>query len=141
MNRTALLAQLEEDEGFRSSAYQDSESFWTIGIGRLIDKRKGGGISKEEALFLLSNDVARTEKELDQKLPWWRGLDDVRQRVIANMSFNLGVPGLLGFKNTLKAVHESRWDDAADGMLSSKWATQVGKRAHRLARMMRTGKD
>ena len=141
MNIPALLAQLEEHEGFRSSAYLDSEGYTTIGIGRLIDKRKGGGISKAEALFLLENDVARFMKELDQKLPWWRGLSDIRQRVLVDLSFNLGVPGLLGFKNTLRAIHEGRFEDAAAGMLASKWASQVGARAHRLARMMRTDQE
>ncbi len=141
MNIPALLSQLEEHEGFRSSAYQDSEGWLTIGIGRLIDKRKGGGISKAEALILLENDVKRFTAQLDQKLPWWRSLSDVRQRVLVDMAFNLGVPGLLGFKNTLRAIHEGRFEDAAAGMLASKWATQVGARAHRLARMMRTDQE
>lgn len=141
MNVTALLSQLEEHEGFRSSAYVDSEGFWTIGVGRLIDARRGGGISKAEALFLLQNDVEKVETQLDAHVPWWRRLDDVRQRVLADMAFNLGINGLLGFKNTLASVEAGRYASAADGMLESKWASQVGRRAHRLARMMRTGAD
>lgn len=142
-----LLVDLERDEGFVSYAYLDSEGYWTIGIGTLIDRRKGGGITHDEAVYLLRNRVAKFEKELDSALPWWRTLDPVRQRVIVNMAYNLGVgsntpprTGLLAFVNTLAAVREGRWEDASRGMLSSRWASQVGARANRLAEAMKTGK-
>jgi lysozyme len=135
----ALLAELRRDEGVVRHAYQDSLGFWTIGVGRLIDRRRGGGLSDAEIDLLLANDVARVEAGLDARIPWWRTLDPVRRRVLANMGFNLGVEGLLGFRNTLPAVREGRYEDAADGMLRSKWARQVGARAVRLAAMMREG--
>jgi lysozyme len=59
--------------------------------------------------------------------------------VLVNMGFNLGPEGLLGFRRTLRAVEEGRYADAAEGMLRSKWARQVGARAVRLAAMMREG--
>lgn len=139
--RMVLQLQLLGHEGFRSAAYQDSEGYWTIGIGRMIDSRKGGGITPEEALYLLANDIEKAERQLYQRLPWWRNLDEVRQRVLLDMAFNLGIDGLLEFKNTLQAIQEKRWEDAAKGMLASLWAEQVGARAHRLAQMMRTGED
>lgn len=134
-----LLAELRRDEGVVRHAYQDSLGWWTIGVGRLIDPRKGGGLSDAEIDLLLANDVARVEAELDRRLPWWRTLDPARRRVLVNMAFNLGVGGLLGFRNTLRAVREGRWEDAAEGMLQSKWARQVGARATRLAAVMRGG--
>jgi lysozyme len=140
VNIPALLSQLEEHEGFRSSAYTDSEGWLTIGIGRQIDKRKGGGITREEARMLLSNDVARVKREILAALPWWADLDDVRQRVLVEMGFQLGVPGLLKFKNTLRAVEAGDWHDASAGMLASKWARQTPKRAEKLARQMREGR-
>jgi lysozyme len=141
MQTRKLLAQLEEHEGFRSSAYSDSEGWLTIGIGRLIDSRKGGGITKGEALYLLENDVRKVTAQLDEHLPWWSRLDEVRQRVIADMGFNLGITGLLTFKNTLRLIQEQKYELAADAMLASRWATQVGRRAIRLSEMMRTGQD
>ena len=139
MSDPVLLAELRRDEGVVRHAYQDSLGFWTIGVGRLIDRRRGGGLSDAEIDLLLSNDIQRVDAGLDARIPWWRTLDPVRRRVLANMGFNLGVEGLLGFRNTLPAVREGRYEDAADGMLRSKWARQVGARAVRLAAMMREG--
>jgi lysozyme len=88
--------------------------------------------------LLLENDVMHPVTWLDHHLPWCRRLDAVRQRVIINMAFNLGGK-LLTFANTLAMVQRGDYAAAADGMLASKWATQVGARAYRLATMMRTG--
>ena len=137
MNHEILKSMLRKHEGMVLHSYQDSLGYWTIGVGRLIDNRKGGGITVEEAMFLLDNDIKRIEVDLDNHLPWWRTLDETRQLVIADMCFNLGISSLLGFKNTLAAMKEGRYADAADGMLASDWHTQVGKRAEHLAEMMR----
>jgi lysozyme len=139
MSDAALIAELRRDEGTVRHAYQDSEGYWTIGVGRLIDKRLGGGLSDDEIDYLLRNDIKAKAADLDAHLPWWRGLDAVRGRVLLNMCFNLGITRLLKFKNTLAAIKAKRWSDASKGMLASKWADQVGLRADRLAKMMRTG--
>lgn len=131
--------QLRGDESAKRSAYQDHLGYWTIGIGRLIDARKGGGLSEDEMDYLLANDVKRRETELDKRLSWWRQLDDARQGVLINMAFQLGVDGLLGFKNTLDLIKSGRYDAAAAGMMNSKWAVQTPNRASRLAKQMRTG--
>lgn len=141
MNSEKLAAQLLTDEGKVPHAYQDHLGFWTIGVGRLIDKRRGGKLSDDEILYLLANDIREIEADLDKRLPWWRRMSEARQRVLANMRFNLGMEGLLGFRNTLKAMEDGRYDQAAEGMLASKWASQVGKRAERLAAIMRKGVD
>lgn len=134
-----LIDELIRDEGEILHAYTDSLGYITIGVGRLIDKRRGGGISKEESRYLLSNDIKAKSHDLDKRLPWWRDLSPVRQRVLLNMAFNLGIGGLLGFKNTLAAIREGDYERAERSMLASKWAKQVGMRANRLAEMMRKG--
>lgn len=126
-------------EGVVPYAYQDSEGYLTIGVGHLIDRRKGGTLPVEIIWLLLEYDIRKKEEELDKALPWSRDLDPVRRTALLDMAFNLGVDGLLGFRNTLHAIQEQRWGDAADGMLASKWAGQVGRRAVRLAEMMRSG--
>ena len=139
MNREILKNMLVKHEGTVLHAYQDGEGYWTIGVGRLIDKDKGGGITKEEAMFLLDNDIKNVEKDLDANIPWWRTMNETRQLVIADMCFNLGITKLLDFKNTLSAMRDGRYGDASTHMLDSKWAKQVGRRAQHLAGMMRDG--
>lgn len=136
MNAELLRTELMRDEGVKLKPYRDTVGKLSIGVGRNLDDV---GISATEAEFMLSYDIERTIKALDAALPWWRSLDATRQRVLANMAFNMGVAGLLGFKNTLAAVQSGRYEDAAAGMLASKWAGQVGERAKRLAYLMAKG--
>lgn len=136
MIRDKLIAQLSIDEGRRSKVYTDTVGKLTVGVGRNISDRP---FSDDEIDLMLSNDITIVEKELDRKLPWWRQMNDARQNVLANMAFNMGLPTLQSFVNTLKAMQEARYDDAAAGMLKSRWAAQVGSRAVRLAMVMRTG--
>lgn len=138
MNLEALKEQLRRHEGVMESAYDDSEGFTTIGVGRLIDKRRGGKLSQDEIDLLLENDIKRVVADLDARLPWWQQLSEIRQLVLADLRFNLGMTGLLGFRRALQAMQDGRYGDAADEMLDSRWARQVGPRALRLAHMMRT---
>jgi lysozyme len=134
-----LRQSLIKHEGVSNTAYQDSVGYWTIGVGRNIDKRSNVGLSDEEILYLLDNDIKRVQAELDKELPWWSKLDDVRKRVLAEMSFNLGLPRLLMFHNMLGAMMNGNFEAAADEMKDSRWYKQVGVRAEHLADAMRTG--
>ena len=137
--KTELIKQLRRDEGEVLHAYSDSLGFLTIGVGRLIDKRKGGGITHEESAYLLNNDIERKHAELLKRAPWTANLDAARFGCLLNMAFQLGVDGLLGFKNTLAMVRSGDYAGAADGMLNSLWARQTPARAKRLSEQMRTG--
>lgn len=130
-----MVAELERDEGVRLKPYVDTMGKTTIGVGRNLTDV---GISQGECADMLTNDIARTTAWLDHNLIWWRSLDPVRQRVLVNMAFNMG-GGLLTFMNTLAAMQQGDYEAAADGMMASHWAMQVGARAQRLAQMMRTG--
>lgn len=134
-----LVRQLREEEGEVLSAYSDHLGYLTIGVGRLIDKRKGGGITREESEYLLANDIAKVDAQLDAKLPWWRNMNDARQAVLQGMAFQMGINGLLGFKTTLKNVQEGKYSVAAEGMLASLWAKQTPARAKRMSEQMRSG--
>lgn len=135
-----LVRQLNGDEGRKPCAYQDHLGFWTIGVGRLVDARKpGAGLRPAEMDFMLSNDIEDRVQQLTARLPWFTKLDEARQGVLLNMSFQMGVAGLLGFKNTLKMVENGDYDGAATGMLHSLWATQTPARAKRLSLQMRLG--
>ena len=136
-----LTKQLRTDEGVKSQAYQDHLGFWTIGVGRLIDARKpGSGLRPHEIDMLLQNDIDDRIEALTRRLPWFQNLDDARKGVLLNMSFQLGVDGLMGFKNTLAMVESGDYMGAARNMMQSKWAGQTPARAARMAEQLRTGR-
>jgi len=123
-------------EELRLKPYKCTAGKVTIGVGRNLDDK---GITQAEAFALLENDIDEVCRELDQVWPWWRQMTDPRQQVLADMCFNLGLGRLKGFVNTIGFMKAGEYDKAADGMLASLWASQVGTRAQRLARMMREG--
>jgi lysozyme len=138
INRDAMVRQLRLHEGERLKPYRCTAGKLTIGVGRNLEDR---GITQAESAMLLTNDIADLERQLQAALPWVSKLDEVRQRVLLDMAFNLGMAGLLSFKRTLGAIEAGQYQQAATMMLDSKWARQVGQRAERLSRMMATGKD
>jgi lysozyme len=134
-----IFEQLRRDEDEVLYAYPDSEGYLTIGVGILIDKRKGGGITKAESWYLLANRVKKAEDELQAALPWMDHLDEARRGLLVNMTFNLGIAGVLGFKHMLAAIEAGDYPRAAAEMRNSTWHKQVGDRAERLAKQMETG--
>lgn len=139
-SRELLLSHLVVDEGVVLHAYADSLGYLTIGVGRLIDKRRGGGISYAEALLMLNNDVERHWKELTERMPWVLMLDDVRQIAVLNLAFNLGIEGLSRFVTTLAALKHGDWTAAARGLRNSLWFKQVQRsRSERIIQMILTG--
>lgn len=139
MNIQRLKETLIKHEGEVNHAYQDSKGYWTIGIGRLIDERRGGGISHEEAMYLLDNDITEAHRDLLTHHPEINGLCEARMEVLVNMCFNLGITRLNGFKRMWAAIAADDFKDASVEMLDSRWAEQVGNRAVDLARIMRWG--
>ena len=136
---TNLADQLVRDEGEILHAYQDEEGFWTIGVGTLIDARKGGGITREESRYLLENRIAIAEAQVRTKLPWTLHLDEVRRAVLENMAFNQGIEHVLGFHKMLAAMQAGDWKTAAAEGMNSLWAKEVGDRAHRLMTQLERG--
>lgn len=131
--------QLKRDEGEKLYAYQDTLGYWTVGIGILIDQRKGGGLRPEESEFIFRNRLKLLDEELARVLPWISKLDPARRGVLLNMAYQMGVIGLLGFKTTLALVEAGKYQEAAAQMLQSKWAKQTPARAQRLSNQMATG--
>jgi lysozyme len=131
-----LIEQLIDHEGLKLEPYECTAGKLTIGVGRNLEDR---GISVDEAHYLLKNDIEIVERELLEAQPLVSMLDAVRQRVLVDMGFNLGTPTLMKFQKMWDAVEDEDWVEAAEQMLDSRWARQVGRRAERLAEAMRTG--
>ena len=134
--------QLVKHEGLRLLPYKDTVGKLTIGVGRNLDDV---GISLNEAMLFLDNDIKRVKAELDTALPWWRTLDTVRQQVMIDLGFNLGVltpvgkAKLLTFTQTLALIQNGKYVEAANHLATLPWHKQVGIRATDLETMLRTG--
>ena len=156
-NRQDLIDKLIVAEGLRLQVYKDTLGIDTIGIGRNLEDR---GITKEEladldiptiehvyeygiteadAVYLAENDVQIVEEELLRAHPCVEDLDAVRQLVLVDMAFNMGVPRLCKFKKMWNAIHENKFDVASKEMLDSRWANQVKSRSVKLANAMHNG--
>lgn len=131
--------QLRREEGEKLYAYQDHLGYWTIGVGILIDKRKGGGLRQEESDFILRNRIKLKRAEVYKALPWVEKLNEPRQAVLIEMAFQMGLEGLLGFKNTLAMIKAGDYEGGGKGMLNSLWAKQTPARAKRMSEQMITG--
>ncbi len=131
-----LLEQLIRHEGMELKPYKCTSDKLTIGVGRNL---QDVGITKEEALVLLENDVKNVEQQLKHYMPWSETLDPVRLAALINFVFNVGIGTALKFENAMAALKQSDYDTAAAELLNSRWSTQVGSRAQELATQMRTG--
>lgn len=136
MNRTAVAALIEKHEGRKLRAYKDSVGKTTIGIGRNLDDR---GISDAECNAMFERDLTEIIQGCVERVPSFRILDDVRQHVLIDMAFNMGIEGLLRFHKMFAALEARKFDVAADEMRDSKWYGQVGVRGRELESMMRNG--
>ena len=131
----SLLSSVIVHEGFSRYSYLDSVGVRTVGYGRNLDDR---GISREEAEMLLLNDL-ETSTEEAKKFEFYSHLSSNRQDVIVEMIFNLGLTRFKKFKKTIGYINQANHSAAADEMLDSKWADQVGQRAITLSNKFRAG--
>ena len=126
-------------EGFSSTAYKDPAGNLAIGYGRNLESK---GLSKDEALYLLTNDVAECEADLKiifGKLFWEMGNN--RRRALTDMRYNLGYGGFRDFERMIRAIKDEDFSLAAMEMRDSTWYKQVGGRGRTLYLMMLYGGD
>ena len=132
-----LIDLLIKHEGLKLEPYRCTSDKLTIGVGRNLEDC---GITKEEAMYLLKNDIAKFHEEPTERFYFYRYLDGARKDAMLNMAFNMGVPRLANFVNALDFMSQRKYDEAADEFLDSRWAKQVGNRAIEVAQMIRTNK-
>jgi len=132
-----LLEDLTLEEGYRAHCYTCSAGAHTVAIGRNIDQGAGGlGISKEEAEYLLRNDIDRCIEECE-RLDWFHSIGSKRQAAIIHLCFWIGFPRLKKFKKMAAALAAGDYDTAADELLDSKLARDIPGRSERLAEVIR----
>jgi len=120
-----ILDHIKEYEGYSNVLYKCTANKWTIGYGRNL---QDVGISKDEAEYMLNNDVDIAIQELEDNFDLWN-LPEAAQIVLVDMCYNLGLTKLLDFKLMLKAIQDDDWQEAAHQLMSSKYASQVKRRA------------
>lgn len=117
MNIDKILDDMALKEGFSSKPYYCPAGKLTIGFGTNLDD----GITKQQAKLLAQNDILNIKLELEDNLIFFNDLDEVRQSVLVRMAYNMGVPKLLKFKQTLKFIENKEFEKASIEMLDSKW--------------------
>lgn len=130
---------LTRHEGKKYSVYQDSEGYWTLGIGHLVDARKGGKLSERMVNFIFAEDVAEKTDQVKKNLPWAQALSNTRFNVLIDLCFNLGITGLLKFGKMLHALETRDYKTAAAELLDSKAARQLPARYTELANLLIAG--
>lgn len=151
MNDT--IQRLVYNEGIRLEPYYCTAKKLTIGVGRCLDTNpltqeeinfighdcRTKPITKEQAFYLLRHDIDKVKKQLDKKLPWWKNLNEDRQYVLIDMCFQIGLAGLLKFKNMLANLSTGFYEKAADEIMNSAYAKQTPGRAERNKYCILTG--
>lgn len=143
----AMTDELSHDEGgCRLTVYDDATGapirpghtllgHPTIGIGRALDVN---GISATEGRSMAMNDIADYLLQL-KPIPWFAGMDRVRQRAIINMRHQLGLDGLLAFRGMINFCELHDYASAAKAGLASEWARQTPTRAARVMEQLSSG--
>ena len=132
-----LIEQLKIHEGMKLKPYKCTAGKLTIGIGRNLEDV---GISEDEANMLLRHDIHEATSQLLHAFPWMGEFNDARISAMINFTFNVGIGTVKKFENTLSYMQSGEWDKAADEMMDSRWARQVGNRAIEVTDQIRTGK-
>ena len=130
-----LKKHLIEFEGIVLKPYKCTAGKITIGIGRNLDDM---GITEDEAMILLDNDIKNVVEEVLATWPWVDDLPPRASMVVIDLGFNMGVPTLSTFRNMLECLKSEDWDGAAKNLLDSRYAQQVGRRAIYNAHLLET---
>ena len=131
-----LIDLLIRHEGIKLKPYHCTSGKLTIGIGRNLEDR---GITKEEAIYLLNNDIHSFHEQLLDKFSFYKYLEGARRDAVLNLAFNMGVYSLSKFVKALSYMEDKQYDKAADEFMDSKWSQQVGSRAVEVTEIIRTG--
>jgi len=147
-------SMIERHEGRRNKVYKDSLGIPTIGIGynlrnatakqdlakvgaNLKEVLRGKELSEDQVNELFRMSLDRSLKDAKSYYPEFDKLPDAAKGVLVDMSFNLGLTRLKGFKDLKSALGRGNYNAAADAMIDSAWYKQVKTRGVRLVNIMR----
>lgn len=144
----SLTDRIIRHEGFCSFPKSDSQfkgRAYVIGFGHDLTEEQAQdylqGITTEQGLDFLDEDICNVKSACQQAFPWLVGLDDTRQDIIYEMAFQMGVKGVSGFKDMIRAILNDDWPTAAKEMLHSEWHKETPGRCEELSQLMLTGES
>jgi lysozyme len=126
MDKQIIKDRLIDFEAMVLQPYKCASGFLSLGVGRNLD---ANGISEEEALYLLNNDIEAVIDKLDKHWKVWRSFPIAAQYVCIDLVFNMGINAWMSFRKTRAYMELGQWEEASKELLNSKYATQVGRRA------------
>lgn len=142
-NQETLESRIIRHEGFCSVPKIDVYPNFVVGFGHDISKSEydnySNGITWDAAESLLQSDIFVVKSECAKVFPWILGLSTLRQEVIWEMAFQMGIEGVSAFKNMIAAIRDQDWNKASQSMLDSAWHSETPSRCSELANLMKNG--
>jgi len=125
-DRDLIKKRLIDFEGLVLKSYVCPTGYTSVGVGRNLETN---GITEEEAMYLLNNDISSVIKKLDKHWIAWRKLPITAQYVCIDLVFNMGINTFMSFRKTRAYMEMGDFEKAGIELLNSKYAEQVGRRA------------
>ena len=130
----SLIKQIKEHEGFRSTVYQCTEGYDTIGYGFAIKDLK---LDEDIAELILIRKLGELQERISHTFGWFFNANETVKEVVTNMCYQLGISGFSKFKKTIYLLETEQYEEASVEMLASLWAKQTPNRAKELSEEIR----
>ena len=136
---TALIDRVKRHEGFSPNPKQDGAR-WEIGYGHDINLPSDvqSPWVEEAASAQLTRDLNNAAYACTRQFSWFGQLSALRQEVMIEMVFQLGMDGVLKFSRMLMRLSNGDYAGAASEMLLSKWRYETPARCEELSEIMST---
>jgi lysozyme len=131
--------QIKKHEGYRGEIYLDSVAIPTGGYGHAFHVGSALPRSIWEDVFTYDYMIHADQANQLIVQRGYQDLNYARKAVLIDMVFNLGLGGVLNFKNTLALLDKRDFHAVSEALMNSKWARQVGSRAEHLTKQMLNG--
>jgi GH24 family phage-related lysozyme (muramidase) len=145
MDGQLLIADLEDEEGYRGLLYDDKtgkplrsgdtiQGNPTICMGW---NTAGKSMSLERSRIITGWLIDDAWSEVQVAYPWAAMLSEPRQRAMTDLCFQLGIEKFNKFNTFLSLMGAGRYDEAAQDLESTAWWNQVGKRGPKIQALIR----
>ena len=136
INRLISFEGSKKNKDGRHILYKCPADKWTCGYGRNIQDR---GISEEEALFMLQNDIEDCNEDLKKIFPKWLEFSGGRRVALRDVRFQHGAAGFRLYQKMISAVLRDDWNGASFHLLDSAYARKHIQRSNDNAELLRSG--